>query len=186
MKTLFGLGILGIIVAVVVITTFNGLVRSENQIEAFDKNMQNVHANFYTQLEAQDLAVDKYGDMVMQAISVGMSGRYGKDGVRGAMLWIQEQNQNIDSATINKLQVIIEAGYNKFEAAQQSKIDAVKLYKDSLGTFPRNIIAGMFGFPRIDKDLLERIITSGTTKKDFESRELSKAPVSRRKSPEQK
>jgi len=173
--------LLVLIPVMVVVTTYNGLVRSENSIEAFDKDMQNVHANLYTQLKAQDLAVDKYGEMVVEAIQAAISGRYGDKGVKGAMLWIQEQNPTIDATVLVKLQVVIEAGYNKFEASQRTKIDAVRVYKDSLGTFPRNIIASAFGFPRMDKEMMERVITSATTKKDFASGELSDAPISTKK-----
>ena len=175
------LGGMVLILLSIVVSAYNGCVRAENSIEAFDKDMQNVHANLYTQLKAQDLAVDKYGEMVINAIQAAISGRYGKDGVRGAMLWIQESNPSIDSKVLEKLQVVIEAGYNKFEASQRSKIDAVRVYKDSLGTFPKNIVASMFGFPRLDKDIMERIVTSATTKKDFATGELSDAPITTNK-----
>ncbi len=159
----------------------NGFVRTENRISALDGDMKNVHASIYRQMEAQGVAVDKYGDIVIEAINAGMSGRYGDDGVKGAMLWIHEQNPTIDAAIMLKLQQAIEVGYNKFEAKQREKIDVVRTYKDQLGSFPSNVVASTFGFPRIDMAAAERVISSATTKADFEAGELSAPNLSRPK-----
>lgn len=155
------------------ISTYNGLIRFENRIEAVDKDMQNVHASIFQQMKQQGVAVDKYGQMVIEAINVALSGRYGEKGSKAAFQWIHEQNPTIDSKIMEKLQVAIEAGYNKFEATQRTKLDVVRIYKDATQVFPSNIISGMFGFPRKSWDELGRIVTSSQTKKDFWSGELS-------------
>lgn len=170
------LGVLALLVLVVLsvtISTYNNLVRQENGIDAVDKDMQNVHASIYKQMKGQGLAVEKYGDMVIKALDAAMSGRYGEGGSRAAFQWIHEQNPNIAPDIMTKLQQVIEAGYNRFEATQRAKIDKVRVYKDILRFFPSNMIAGMLGFPKIDMSMADRVISSATTKKDFESGELS-------------
>ena len=155
------------------ISVRNSLIRQENGIKAQDLDMQNVHASIYQQMESQGLVAKQYGKMVIDALDAAISGRYGEGGAKAAMLWIQEQNPNIDPSIMAKLQVTIEAGYNKFESAQRTKIDNVRTYANQLDVFPSNIVASMFGFPRIDMALANRIVTSGTTKQDFSTGELS-------------
>jgi len=156
-----------------VMSVRNGLVRQENGIEAIQADMQNVHASAYQQMKMQDVAVDKYGDMVLEAIDVAISGRYGENGAQAAFTWIKEENPTIEPEIMEKLQQAIEAGYNKFEASQRDKIDRVRVYKDSLEVFPNNVVASVFGFPTIDMTLAEQVISTGQTKADFATGELS-------------
>ncbi len=170
------LGVVALIVsalAIWVISSRNTLVRFENKVEAIDRDMQNVHASIFQQMRQQGVAVEKYGDLVIQGIHESMNGRYGADGSRAAMQWITEQNPSIDPKIMEKLQIAIESGYNRFEAVQRTKIDVVRTYKDATQVFPNNIIANMFGYPRKSWSELERIVTSSQTKADFEKGELS-------------
>jgi len=168
--------IIGIIAVVVLgmsysyYNTFNG---KEIEINAVDKDMQNVHASIYKQMKAQGMSVEKYGQMVIDALKVSMNGRYGKDGSQAAMQWIKEQNPSIDPKMFKKLQQIIEAGYNKFEAVQRKKIDMTAKYEKVATNLPGVIFAKVMGFPRKPFSELGRIITSKETKQDFASGELS-------------
>lgn len=173
------LGIVLAIVAVLLVGTtcggisiYNGLVDDETGIEAIDKDMQNVHASVYKQIKGQGLAVEKYGEMVIESFKVAMSGRYG-GGSQAAWQWIKEQNPDIKPEIMSKLQVIIEAGYTKFEATQRTKIDRVRSYKAKLRKFPSNVVAWVCRFPKIDLKLMDRIVTSAETKHDFDTGELS-------------
>jgi hypothetical protein len=159
--------------AIWVASARNDLVRFENRIEAVDKDMQNVHASIFQQMRQQGVAVEKYGDLVIQAINAAMSGRYGTGGSKAAFQWLQEQNPTIDSKIMDKLQVAIEAGYNRFEATQRTKLDIVRTYKDATQVFPKNIVAGLFGYPKKPWEEIGRIVTSAQTKADFEKGELS-------------
>ncbi len=150
--------------------TFNG---KEIEINAVDKDMQNVHASIYKQMKAQGMSVEKYGKMVVDALKVSMQGRYGKNGSSAGMQWIKEQNPNINPKMFRKLQQIIEAGYNKFEAVQRKKIDMTDKYKKVATNLPGLIFAKIMGFPRKPFDELGRIITSKETKQDFKNGELS-------------
>jgi len=170
-KALVFVGIIAVI-AVVFIGVYNSCIRFENQISAVDKDMQNVHASMFNNMKSQGIAVEKYGDLVIKALEVAMSGRYGKDGSQAGMQWIKEQNPSIDPKIFSKLQVVMEAGYNKFEATQRTKIDVVKSYKNHIQTFPNNILSGVFGFPRKSWADLESIITTAETKKTWEKGEM--------------
>lgn len=159
-------------VVAIVASSYNGFIRLENQILAVDKDMQNVHASIFNQIKSQGLSVEKYGNLVIESINAAIGGRYGEGGSKAAFQWIKENNPTIDPNVFNKLNVAIEAGYTKFEATQRTKIDVIRVYRNKLETFPSNIVAGVFGFPKKNLDELERIITTKETKKTFETKEM--------------
>ncbi|MFC1598822.1 hypothetical protein ACFL2U_02335 [Patescibacteria group bacterium] len=152
--------------------TYNSLVRQENGIEAVHEDMKNVHASIFNQIKSQGLTVEKYGDLVIQALEVSMSGRYGKTGSQAAMQWLKEENPTISPDVFTKLQTVIEVGYNKFESTQRSKIDRIRVYENSLEQFPSSLIASSFGFPRFDLAMYKVTISSAKTKKTFETGEM--------------
>jgi len=171
---IFGGGILFVVMmAFWVIGVRNDFVRHENAIEAVNLDIQNVHASIFQQMKQQGVAVDEYGDMVIEAIEGAIAGRYGEGGMKSSWAWIKEDNPEIDPAIMEKLQQAIEAGYNKFEAFQRTKLDRVRIYKNSLEVFPDNMIASASGFPRIDVAAAGSIVTSAQTKQDFDTGELS-------------
>jgi hypothetical protein len=170
--TLVVIGILVVGVGTLVmagISHYNDFKVTENLIEATDKDLQNVHASVFNNIKSQGLSVEKYGDMVIQAINAAMSGRYGKSGSQAAFQWIQEQNPQIDSSTFKKLQDVIEAGYANFETKQRTKIDVIRTYKNKIGVFPGNIFAMVFGYPKIDLAKYDQVISTEETKNTWET-----------------
>lgn len=154
------------------IGTYNGFIGQEAGIEAASKKMESSLGAGYKKITSQGLAVDKYGTLFKDAIKAGMSGRYGDDGVKGAMLWIKESNPQLDAKIMQALQDAIEVTFNRFEAAQNELIDRVRVYKVSLGVFPDNVVAGIFGFPRIDLDQYKEVISSTEAKEAMQTKEL--------------
>ncbi len=159
-------------VAIYAVGVNNSLVRQEEGIKAVHEDMKNVHSSIFNSIKSQGLAVEKYGDMVLQAINAAIEGRYGQGGSKAAFQFLQEQNPTIDAKIMEKLQVAIEAGYNKFESTQRTKIDRLRIYKQDLRTFPRNIVASTLGFPKIDLAELSQTISTAETKKTFSTKEM--------------
>ena len=153
--------------------TYNGLVRQENSIVAAHEDLQNVHASIFNQIKSQGLSVEKYGDMVTKAINAAIEGRYGKNGSQAAMQWIQENNPTIDSKVFEKLQVVIEAGYNKFEEAQRTKIDKIRVYDNTLDSFFTGFVAkSIMGFPKKVTADMRKTITSAETSEMMKTKEM--------------
>ncbi len=153
------------------VSVYNDNIAQEQGIVATNEDMKNVDASVFNTIKSQGLTVEKYGDLVIKAIEASTSGRYGKNGSQAAMQWIQEQNQNIDAKIMDKLQIAIEAGYNKFESAQRTKIDRIRIYNIDLKSVIRGSASWVMGFPKIDlKDLSQTIVTA-ETKKTFETKE---------------
>ena len=165
------LGVLGLFL-LMGIGTFNSFVGQEAGIEASSKKMENALGAGYKKITSQGLAVDKYGTLFKDAIKAGMSGRYGKDGSQGAMQWIRESNPQLDAKIMQALQDAIEVTFNRFEAAQNEHIDRVRVYKFSLGKFPDNVVAGVFGFPKLDLARYKEVISSKEAKEAMTTKEL--------------
>lgn len=175
----FKWAIIGGIIAVVILllggmscSYRNDFVRSENAIIFQDKEMQNVFTIMVNNMKSQGLNQTAYKDAVIQAIDKAIQGRYGANGAQQAILFLKEDNPKIDPATYTKMANVIEAGYARFEAAQRKKIDLVRIYKNKAEMFPGALFASILGFPRKPWEELERIITSGTTKKTWETGEM--------------
>jgi len=175
----FGLIVLiGIVASVFIgglwlVGTYNGIVRQENGIVAVHEDMQNVHTSIFNQMKSQGLSVEKYGDMVTEAITTAIEGRYGKTGSQAAMQWIQEQNPTIDPKILEKLQVAIEAGYNKFEAVQRTKIDKLRVYDNTLDSALTGWVAKTFmGFPKKVTADMRKTISSAASKTMMETKEM--------------
>lgn len=156
------LGVLGVLLMTFVVT-YNKLARQENGIVAAHEELKNVHTSIFNQMRSQGLAVEKYGDMVIKAIEVSMTGRYGQTGSQAGVQWIKEQNPTIDVKIMDKLQVAIEAGYKEFQSRQTTKIDLIRTFDNSLDTFPSNVVAALGGFPKKVTADMRKTISSAAT-----------------------
>ncbi len=152
---------------------YNRFVDHEAGIEAAKEETKNVHANMTKKMKAQGLTVEKYQEILIKAMEASMSGRYGDDGSQAAMQWIHEQDLGLDSDIIKRIQQVIEASYNEFQAAQSSLIDKCRAYKASRQKFFWKGVADRHGFPTEDVEEWCTIVTSAETKADFGKGELS-------------
>ncbi len=170
-----GVALAGIllIAAVYLVGIYNTAVQQENGVMAVHKDYQNVHASVFNSLKSQGLSIEKYGELVLKAIDAGMSGRYGEDGVKGAMVWIKEQNLGIEPALFLKLQTIIESGYARMESTQRSKIDRIRVLDNFLESAPKGMIARkLFGFPKKVTDDVRATITSAATEEMMKTKKM--------------
>ncbi len=141
----------------------------EEKLDAKDKDTQNIYASITNSLKTEGLVAEKYSDTVIKALNAAMSGRYGEGGSKAAMTWITENNPAIDAGVYQKLMTVVEANYTKFEVGQREKIDILREYKTKLRTFPSNIIASAFGYPKKDLEKLGQIIINDATQKAIDS-----------------
>jgi len=154
------------------VSKYNSFVQQENGIVAVHEDMKNVHSSIFNQIKSQGLSVEKYGDLVIKAIDAAVGKRYGANGIQSAMAWIKEQNPTIDSKVFGKLQVAIEAGYNKFESTQRTKIDRLRIYDNDREVFPGSMVASIFGFPKKVTQDMRTTISSGATDEVMASKQL--------------
>jgi hypothetical protein len=147
--------VLGIFVSVVAVLGFSYISasnrgnRSEQDINAAYENNQNILAQYGQKVQEAAGVTTLQRDDLIAVFTGANESRYGKTGSAATIQWIQEQNPTLDQATYIKVQQIIEAGRNEFQAAQTRLVDSKRSYRTSLGNFWGGMWLGVAGYPRI-------------------------------------
>jgi hypothetical protein len=178
---LIGIGVLafvGIMVLAsvgILVGTYNSAVQMEVSITAqYDQNKNN-YAKMFNSLKESVQVPDMYIDGLKKVYDSALQGRYGKDGAKAMFTWIQEQNPQVDAKVYTKLQTLIEANRNDFEANQKTLIDKRQIYQVYLQQQPRGFILKAMGFPGIDMNKYN-VVTSDETENAFETKKAG--PIS--------
>lgn len=152
-----------------VIGTRNEFISLEQGITAqYDQNRNN-YDNFVKSVVETAGVAGKYADDLTKLTRAAIEGRYGANGSQAVFQWLKEQNPQLDASVYKKIQQVIEAGRLSFETNQKTLIDKKRVYQTKLQQFPDSMIAGFFGFPRIDLAKFD-IVTSDRTEKAFETK----------------
>lgn len=167
-----GLGLVGVLVLLgavcvsSVIGINNNLVQQEAGLTAQYKQNQNNYDNMVKKVvEVAQVPAMAAADLE-KLTKAAISGRYGSEGSKAVFQFIQEQNPTVSTELYSKIQVVIEAGRNSFEADQKVLLDKKRVYETALNTFPSGLVAKFLGFPRIDLSKID-IVTSDRTEKAF-------------------
>jgi len=148
---------------------YNTAVQMETTITAqYDQNKNNYTKMFNSFKETAQVP-DMYIDGLKKVYDSAIQGRYGKDGAKAMFTWIQEQNPQVDSKLYTKIQTLIEANRNDFEANQKTLIDKKQIYQVYYKQMPRGFVLGVLGFPKIDMEKYG-IVTSVETEKAFDDK----------------
>lgn len=166
------LGVLAVLIIYVVgagITFNNTAIMMENGIKAQYEQNKNNSDNYFKKLKETVQVPSMNVEDLAKLYDTAMTGRYGKDGSKAIFNWIKEQNPTIDSSIYKKIQDIIEAGRNSFEADQKILIDKKREYDNYRQVFPNSVFAGILGFPKINLNDYG-IVTSEETEKAFKEK----------------
>jgi Na+-transporting NADH:ubiquinone oxidoreductase subunit NqrC len=155
-------------VGVAYINAANYGVRAEQEIQALWDDNQNVLGQYTLKMQEAAQVPEMYKNDFKEIVTAAMQGRYGADGSRATFQWIKENNLKFDSSMHAKLQTLIEAGRNEFQAKQTRLIDAKRVYQTSLGYVWRGFWLDMAGYPKIDLEKY-RPVVAGDTRQVFEA-----------------
>lgn len=175
------IGLIGIAVVAVIIggSFISGLIGINNQCAAWEKSItaqysqnKNNYDNFYKKVKEVAQVPDMYASKFKEVYDGMMKGRYGQEGSKAVFQWIQENNPQFNSSMYEKIQVVIEAGRNSFEANQKSLLDKKRVYETMLNTFPDGWFAKFTGWPKIDLKEYD-IVTSDITEETFSKKKAT-------------
>jgi hypothetical protein len=182
---IFGAAFLGIvaIIAFSMIGASNGAVRMQNNIVAKAGNVDNILSNYGQKVQEAAQVPAMQTDALKEVMRTALSARYGADGSKATMQWIQENYPGqVDPQLYRQIQQIIEAGRTDFQTAQTELIDEKRVYLTSLDTIPGGTMMKMMGYPSINvgyrggKDDYMVIVTDRAADARATGRE--KAPIS--------
>lgn len=153
------------------ISFYNTSIAFEEQLNVVHTDTQNVFSKATKTMTRKGYTLGKYSKDVIASINASIGGRYGKGGAKGAMLWLKENNPKMDTALYTQLNQVIESGYAEFADIQTRKLEIVRAYNTHLKTFPNNLFATVFSFPKRDLSKLSSIVTDAKTTKTFQTGE---------------
>lgn len=142
------------------VSAYNTANKLENEIIAAWEDNENILAQYGQKIAEAAQVTDMQRDDVAAVLTGAIEARYGEDGSRAAMQWIQEQNPNLDSSVYQQIMRIVEAGRNDFQMAQSMLIDKKRAYRTALGSLMQGMMMRIAGFPKIDLDEYQTISTT--------------------------
>lgn len=135
---------------------------AEKMLKATLDDNKNIRANYALKVQEAAQIPGMYKDALTEVVTSALSARYGEDGSKAVFQWIKEQNPNVDPAVYIKVQQIVEAGRNEFQAAQTRLIDQRRGYETNLGYFWKGLWLRIAGYPTIDFADYQPVITEET------------------------
>lgn len=161
------IAVIAIVVVIVYgISFYNTAIDYDTRYNALHSDTKNIFSKINNTMDREGFTLEKYSDDIIKAFEVANKGRYGETGAKGAMLWLKEQNPNIDADLYKRLNQLIEANYAEFANIQTRKLELTRSYNKFLRQFPNNVYAFMLRFEVKDTD---NIVTSTKTQKAFET-----------------
>lgn len=153
------------------VNTYNYGNKMDNLIKSQYQNMENVLAQYSQKIQEMVQVPTIYKDDLREIIRTSMQGRYGEEGSRAVIQFIQENNPAFDSNLYKIIQQNIEAGRKDFEFENKKLIDILREYNTALGSFYIGKLLKIAGYPKINLDEFKPISNSyakDTFKKGYE------------------
>lgn len=150
------------------ISASNNGNRMEKQIIAEYDNNKNILASYSQKIAEAAQVPDMMRDDLQKVVVGAIQARYGADGSKATMQWLQEQNPSLDPQIYRKLQQIIEAGRDEFKTSQTRLIDVKRNYETNLDFFWSGMWMRLAGYPKINLDDY-KVVTTDKVEAAFKS-----------------
>ena len=149
------------------ISANNEGAQMENLVVQMDKQSENRLSTYTMKIQEMVQVPEMYISGLKDVIKGTFEGRYGKDGSKAVMQWIQEQNIPVDSKVFLNLQTEIGAGREEFAIAQARKLEVCTTYQNNLDYFWKGMFLKWAGYPKKDMSKLCQVVSDATTQEAF-------------------
>ncbi len=149
--------------------TYNTMVSLESSVTYQYKENQNVYSNMWKAFKESAQVTTMLTEDTEKVFKAAVEGRYGDKGSQAVVQMIKEDNPKLDGALYRQLQAQVSSGRASFEGNQKNLLDKKRAYENYLKSFPNNILAGFFGFPKVDLSKFD-IVTDDRTNNAFETK----------------
>lgn len=146
---------------------YDTAVGFENNIKKLDKQSEASLSSTTIKIQNAVGLAAQYTDSLKEVVRAAVEGRYGKDGSKATMQWIQEQNPVYDSKVTLKVQDIIDGGGSEFKITQDRKIEECTKYETSRDSLVRGFFLKAAGFPKKDVEDMCKVISDASTRDAF-------------------
>lgn len=127
---------------------YDGAVRMENSTVAQWKSNQNTYDAMWKTIKEIAQVPDKYKEDFKQLLVAETSAKYGAEGSKATMQWLQDRQINFDASMYRKVQDVIESGRQDFKRSQNELLDKQRKVADYTQSFWGSTMSGFFHFPR--------------------------------------
>ncbi len=141
----------------------------EGNIVMLNKDSENKLSNYTMKIQEKVQIPAMYVKDLKEVIRATFEGRYGADGSKAVMQWIQEQNIQFDSSLYKDLQVTIESGRDEFRISQTLKLQACRDYKVQLNTFWKGMWLKFAGYPKENLTDVCKVVSDSRTSEIFKT-----------------
>lgn len=155
--------------AISYISAVNDGARMENHVVMLNSDSENKLSNYTLKIQEKVQIPQMYAKDLKEVIRNTFEGRYGSDGSKALMQWIQEQNIQFDSSLYKDLQVTIDAGRDEFRISQTLKLQACTNYRTQLDSFWKGLWLGVAGYPKKDLTDICKVISDARTADVFKT-----------------
>jgi len=172
---------------------FVGYIGFRNEANAFEAdipaqytNMQNVYDNGWKKVVETAQIPKMQEEQTKELYTAALTGRYGADGSKALVQFIQEQNPNLGTETYVEIQRTVQGFHDSFQASQTDLIARKQEYTKYLTATTASLFYnGIGGFPHIHCGIPSgtkddyQIVTSDKTQNDFQQHKSAPLDLSK-------
>lgn len=157
------------------VSAYNYGNRMDNQLIALKENNKNIYAQGSQKILEIAQVPSMYTDDLTKLVEADIQGRYGKEGSKATMQWIQERQLNLDPVLYTKIQQTIEGFRNDFQVNQTRMVDVKRSYLTAQGSLWQGFWLRVAGYPKVNMADFN-VITTDKTEDVFKAGKES-API---------
>jgi len=143
-------------------------VQYETKLDATWQENKVTLNTYTTKVQETAQVPGMYKKDLLQVVEATFNGRYGEDGSKGVVQFIQEKNMNLDPLMYRQIQQVIESGRNEFNTSQKTLVDVKRSYEQQLGMFWSGTWLKIAGYPKVDLNKYKIVVLDNVDVK-FES-----------------